>query len=246
MFSAVLNHAYNAGLVDKPIRTGPGFKRPPQRVIRLHRDAKGPNLFTREDTYRILAACSPELRAMTLLGLNGGLGNQDCELLEKRHISDGWLELVRSKTGIGRRFPLWDETRPRRPRLKQRRPADRRASQRVFLTRTGHICTSAVVTAQFRKVLDKLEIHRKGLGFYILRHIFATAASGSRDAHAGITSWATLNATWVRTIGNKLKTNACNVSSSMSTTGCTETRNEYARSRPSLPRPSSRRHIRRG
>ncbi len=34
---------------------------------------------------------------------------------------------------------------------------------------------------EFRKLLDNLNLHRPRLGFYTLRHTFATIAGGSRD-----------------------------------------------------------------
>jgi len=38
--------AYDAELVDKPIRYGPNFKRPSKRVLRKQRNANGPRMFT--------------------------------------------------------------------------------------------------------------------------------------------------------------------------------------------------------
>ena len=37
------------------------------------------------------------------------------------------------------------------------------------------------VTKDMRKLLDKLKLHRPGLGFYALRHTFETIAGESRD-----------------------------------------------------------------
>ena len=52
------------------------------------------------------------MKAMTLLGINCGLGNQDVALLRKKNIDmkKGWLDFPRPKTGIPRRVPLWAET----------------------------------------------------------------------------------------------------------------------------------------
>jgi hypothetical protein len=33
-------YAYDAGLVDRPVRFGPGFKRPSKKTLRLHRGAR--------------------------------------------------------------------------------------------------------------------------------------------------------------------------------------------------------------
>ena len=39
---SVFKYAYDAGLSDKPMRFGPGFKRPSNKVLRKERNAKGP------------------------------------------------------------------------------------------------------------------------------------------------------------------------------------------------------------
>jgi integrase len=37
------------------------------------------------------------------------------------------------------------------------------------------------VTQEFGKLVKKLKLHRRGLGFYTLRHTFETVAGGSMD-----------------------------------------------------------------
>jgi hypothetical protein len=74
----VFKYAYEAGLLDRPVRFGPGFKRPSKKVIRLHRTKQGPNLFTPEEVRELLDAASVQARAMILLGINCGFGNSDC------------------------------------------------------------------------------------------------------------------------------------------------------------------------
>jgi integrase len=37
------------------------------------------------------------------------------------------------------------------------------------------------IAKEMRKLLDKLKLHRPGLGFYALRHTFETVGGGSRD-----------------------------------------------------------------
>ena len=47
-----------------------------------------------------------QLRAMIYLGINCGLGNNDCAMLPmKLELKDGWLDFGRPKTGIHRRCP---------------------------------------------------------------------------------------------------------------------------------------------
>ena len=50
------------------------------------------------------------LRAMILLGINGGLGNTDIGELRESAIEGEWLVYPRVKTHADRRIPLWPET----------------------------------------------------------------------------------------------------------------------------------------
>src|SRR5262245_28699750 len=45
----VFKFAYDAGLIDRPVRFGPGFTRPSKKTIRLHRARQGVKLFTAEE-----------------------------------------------------------------------------------------------------------------------------------------------------------------------------------------------------
>lgn len=74
----VFKHAYDAGLIDKPLRYGPEFKRPSKKVLRLHRAAKGPRMFHADDLRKMITSARMPLKAMILLGINCGFGNHDC------------------------------------------------------------------------------------------------------------------------------------------------------------------------
>src|SRR5262249_3130937 len=108
----VFKYAYEAGLLDRPVRFGSGFKRPSKRVIRLHRAKQGPKLFTPEEVRKLLDAASVQVRAMILLGINCGFGNSDCGNLPLSavNLDAGWIDYPRPKTGIPRRCALWPET----------------------------------------------------------------------------------------------------------------------------------------
>src|SRR5579883_2742660 len=41
----VFKYAFDAGLIDTPVRFGPGFKRPSKKVLRQARAARGPRMF---------------------------------------------------------------------------------------------------------------------------------------------------------------------------------------------------------
>jgi integrase len=69
-------------------------------------------MFEAEEIRQMLAAASPQLKAMILLGINAGLGNTDCGRLplSALDLERGWLTYPRPKTGVARRCPLWAET----------------------------------------------------------------------------------------------------------------------------------------
>lgn len=112
MVRSVFRFGFENGLLEKPIRFGVAFRKPLAEVIRQARIANGPRLFTPEEVQRALEHASPNMRAMVLLALNGGLGNTDLALLPIKAIDlkAGWLDDARSKTAIMRRIPLWPET----------------------------------------------------------------------------------------------------------------------------------------
>jgi integrase len=144
------------------------------------------------------------LRAMILLGINCGFGNTDCAALmfDDTDLDGGWIDFPRPKTGIARRCPLWPETvAALRSAIAVRpKPAGFPDCGRVFLTVRGNafITHTAIektddgkstkggfrkdlIGIQFGKLLDALDIHREGVGFYSLRHAFRTVADEARD-----------------------------------------------------------------
>jgi integrase len=132
------------------------------------------------------------MRAMTLLGLNSGFGNNDLATLplSALDLDAGWVDFPRPKTGIARRCPLWPETIAAiravladHPTAKY--PAD---ANLVFLQKSGRRWVQNTENARadnlcihFRELLRKCGLHRVGLGFYSLRHVFRTVADAARD-----------------------------------------------------------------
>src|SRR6516162_8974449 len=72
---SVFKHAYDAGLIDRPVRFGPGFKRPSKKTLRIHRARQGAKLFSAEEVRRLIDDAGQPLKAMLLLGINAGFGN---------------------------------------------------------------------------------------------------------------------------------------------------------------------------
>jgi integrase len=146
---------------------------------------------------------------MIYLGINCGLGNHDCAMLRFDHLNlqRGWVDFPRPKTGIDRRCPLWPETvqalkaaikiRPE-PKLPVKRKNARKAKpeqniedyiDRVFITKYGQSWEPKSdydnpISKETTKLLKDLEVHRKGVGFYALRHTFQTIGGQSRDRDA--------------------------------------------------------------
>lgn len=185
----LFKYGFESGLIDKPIRFGPTFKRPATRIMRAHRQKNGLRMFEAEELRTIINAADQPIKAMILLGINCGFGNTDCGTLPKTSVNlkTGWVNYPRPKTAIERRCPLWPETIEairegikERPKAKQREHDDL-----LFITGAGLPWARSTsfnpVTKEFCKLLDALKLHRPGLGFYALRHTFETIGGDARD-----------------------------------------------------------------
>lgn len=189
----VLKFAFDAGLIKQPVRFGE-FKRPKKSAFRRAREDAGERMFEAAALRAILAAAGPHLRAMVLLGVNAGFGNADCGTLplDAVDLVGGWLSYPRPKTGIVRRAKLWPETVQALARSIELRPTpkDPEDADLVFLTKYGHRWhvddgkRRSAISFEFRKLLGKLKLYRKGLSFYTLRHVFQTIADETGDETA--------------------------------------------------------------
>lgn len=189
---SVFKHGFEAGLLATPVRFGPGFKRPTKKVMRLHRAAQGPKLFTAEQVRQLIGAAGVQMKAMILLGINCGFGNSDCSNLSIAAVDlDGAvIDFPRPKTGVARRCTLWPETVDAIREAIARRPApkDPADAALVFVTkyggRWGKDVADSPVTKETAKLLKSLGIARRGLSFYALRHTFRTVADEAKDQPA--------------------------------------------------------------
>jgi integrase len=179
----IFNFAFKQRLIDKPVNFGEGFKKPSAASMRKARNAKGTRMFQPNQLRLMLQEARPQLRAMILLAINCGFGNNDCALLKWANLDlkNGWVTYPRPKTGVNRRCKLWPETVAALTEFK--------TTDYVFVTRRGNSWTAQSVydnpiSREMTKLLRKLKIYRPGLSFYALRHTFETIAGESRDQAA--------------------------------------------------------------
>ncbi len=161
---------------------GDGLRKPSRTVLRRARAERGSRMFTPKEIYFMLQCAGPQVRAMILLALNCGLGNNDIAQLNTGHIQGKWLVYPRPKTGIERRAPLWPETRAALAAVV------REGDEVVFRTRWGNPWTAkskyggdSPISMRFTKLCRTVGIYRLGRGFYSLRHVCQTIGEESGD-----------------------------------------------------------------
>ncbi|APZ92178.1 tyrosine-type recombinase/integrase [Fuerstiella marisgermanici] len=185
---------------------GPDFKKPSRAVIRRAKQARqskhGKLAFEQHELQTILDSCDGWLKAAVFLGLNAGFGAMDCGRLRAQNIDfeNGWYDLPRPKTGIPRRFYVWEETREAIKEAMRVRPVAKKDDHDdlCFLTThgkpvaytntSGTVCDN--VGEMYRKLLRKLDADdaikhngfaKPGRGFYSLRRTYETIAGNSKD-----------------------------------------------------------------
>jgi integrase len=184
---------FDAGLIDRPMRYGPGFKRPSKKTLRLARAAKGPRMFEADELRLLLDGAAQPLTAMILLAANAGLGQSDISRLSISAINfkTGWLDFPRPKTGIPRRCPLWKETLQSVQEAISLRPSPKDVSdaELVFLTHRGlrWVRDDAKrvdsVAVAFGKLMKRVGLNG-ARNFYAIRHGFQTVGEDTGDSKA--------------------------------------------------------------
>ena len=184
----VFNYAYESRLIKQPMIYGPGFVRPSKKAMRLNKAAQGLRMFEAEELRRMIAKATQPMKAMLLLAVNGGMGNNDVAQMPitALDLTAGWANYPRPKTGIMRRVPLWPETIAAIQEWMAKRPAPKGEANEglIFLTARGDGWASNIndraITHECRKLLDALGIQGKR-NFYALRHTFETIGGDARD-----------------------------------------------------------------
>jgi integrase len=193
---SIFKYAVDNKLVAEPTSYGSEFVKPDKATLRKHKATSAKKLFTAGEIRALLAAANPLLKAVIYLGINTGAGNTDIAYMEHKHVDldSGWLDYARRKTGIDRRVPLWPETVSAiKAALAVRpKPKHKADTEIVLLNPNGERLVrmhersrTDEVTTSIGKLLRTLKINgRKGLGFYSLRHTFASIGLQTKDRDA--------------------------------------------------------------
>ncbi len=189
---SVFKYGYESGLIDKPTRFGPQFKKPSAAVLRRHRAANGKRMLTAAECRRLIDASSRQVKAMILLGLNCGFGNHDCATLplSALDLDKAVISYPRPKSGIERRTVLWAESVEALGAAIAGRVAPKvdEAKPLVFVNTRGRPWLSRgianPVSQAIRKLMKEVGVHRAGIGPYTFRHVFRTVADNTRDQPA--------------------------------------------------------------
>ena len=153
-------------------------------------------IFTPEEIQQLLKRANIKLKAMILLGLNCGFGCTDCSELkwENIYFKNKRIEYARTKTGVNRNLPLWQETIDALNDIP-------RNSEYIFITKRGNkyvrvvqkekadgttrLLNHNLISKEFSELIKKVKIKtEKGVGFYTLRRTAATLAARSGDPFA--------------------------------------------------------------
>jgi integrase len=188
---SVFKFGNDNGLIERAVRYGSEFRKPDKAVLRKHRATSAPKMLEAEQVRRLVDAADTQLKAMILLGVNCGFGNNDVAALplSALDLDRGWATFPRPKTGIARRAPLWPETVAALREALATRPAPRKdVAGLVFVNTRGQSWVRVTeesrtdnVAVAFGNLLKSAGVHRDGLGFYTLRHVFRTIADAARD-----------------------------------------------------------------
>jgi integrase len=165
------------------VRYKKALRSPSARSLRL---ARRERMFQAAEIRKLVKKAKPQMKAMILLGINCGFGNNDCGTLpiEAVDLESGWHRYARPKTGMDRRCPLWPETIAALEaalRGRTTKPLAKGVDRLLFVTKYGNPWTGDgrrdPIGYEFRKLGPSESI-------YSLRRTFETIAPTS-----GVPQW---------------------------------------------------------
>ena len=71
----LFKYAFDADLIDRPVKYGHGFRKPSKATLRKLRPGKPSRMFQADELRKIIDEAGVQTRAMVYLGINCGLGN---------------------------------------------------------------------------------------------------------------------------------------------------------------------------
>ena len=155
----------------------------------------------------MLFCAGPQMKAMMLLGLNCGLGNEDLAQLKTGHIKGGMARFSPAEDRSGAALsPLAGNAGSVAAVI---RPDD----EVVFRTKYGNSwgskgtkSSNSPISFAFRHFCKGMGVYKPGRGFYSLRHIAQTIGEESQDRAAVdfilvMFPWQTI---WGRSIGSDI------------------------------------------
>ncbi len=178
------------------VHMGDQFSRPKAKVIRIHKAKakadRGDRTLEADQIRRLIDAADFQMKAMILLGINCGMGNNDMAELRTSdfNLDTAIIDYARPKTGIERRAHLWPETiAALKVAIAERyTPSDPAHDNLVFVTKYRNPWATGTsdnpISKSFAILLNDLGMKRKGLNFYALRHSFASRATEVGDDKA--------------------------------------------------------------
>lgn len=178
--AGMFNMALEFGWIAKPVKLGRAF---PRRTVADARDKRKDWLLSIPTLKALYAGAGPQMRAMILLGLNGGYGPGDCAKLPmfKSYLQELRISFRRPKNNIPREMPLWPET----VKALRKVVAGRQDGDLVFVTKYGNPWTANTIAHEFAKLCKRTGVQvPDGVGLNACRHTFATYANELQDRDA--------------------------------------------------------------
>lgn len=183
----VFRFAFDADLIDKPVKVGAHFKEPGKRVLRRARQAKPAQFFQATELRALLEKSRQPFTSHLWLAINCGFGAADLAALPRQavNLATGWIDFPRPKTSVERRCWLWPETVDAVRDVWDRNALD----ALLFRTRNGELLVRSnekgtridTVAQAFDRTCKAAGVDRGDRGFYAIRHTFETVAGESRD-----------------------------------------------------------------